>query len=144
MIISGAFGSVVVRAPLRSCTAIAPPRSAPLSLCMQPRDFDPDSSCCCCTWWRHQSLLTYAASQCSKGALCMQSGCQNWRLATICVALVGDFSHDLTAICMEIKVEAAATKAHGNVSATTGFMAPAASVLPRLQQNVGVAFGLAY
>lgn len=77
------------------------------------------------------SLLTYAASQCSKAALCMQSGCQNWRLST-CNNLCRfgwDFSHDLTAICMEIKVEAAnaATKAHRNVSAATGFMAPAAS-----------------
>lgn len=74
------------------------------------------------------SLLTYAASQCSKGALCMQSGCQNWRLST-CNNLCRfgwDFSHDLTAICMEIKVEAA-TKAHGNVSAAMGFMAPAAA-----------------
>lgn len=67
----------------------------------------------------------------SKGALCMQSGCQNWRLST-CNNLCRfgwDFSHDLTAICIEIKVEAA-TKAHGNVSAAMGFMAPAAASAP--------------
>lgn len=47
-----------------------------------------------------------------------------------------DFSHDLTAICMEIKVEAA-TKAHGNVSAAMGFMAPAASVSAQTAAECG-------
>lgn len=47
-----------------------------------------------------------------------------------------DFSHDLTAICMEIKVEAA-TKAHGNVSAAMGFMAPAASASAQTAAECG-------
>lgn len=140
MIISGAFGFVVVRAPLRSCALPCTSARGPLPACnLQPTSI-PTSP----------AAARGGATRCRVAPdICRKSMLQGGivyakrlpKLATLATCnnlcrFGWDFSHDLTAICMEIKVEAA-TKAHGNVSAAMGFMAPAASVSAQTAAECG-------